>query len=81
MFTQERQKLEQRQTEYGEEIALDFAEQLRAAAFKMISADGQRHSRPDVREVLLKEGVAEVAHRKARDCGVMPDGRAVQRDP
>src|SRR3546814_4876880 len=72
MAAKEAQQRQQRQTEDGEIVALDPAEELRPEPFELIGADRQKGIVADPVQVVLQEGVAERPHRQPRPRDMMP---------
>ena len=62
MPAQEVQQRKQGQSENGEKIAVDLAEQLRAEAFELIGADRAAGVFTDLGEIALDERIAERPH-------------------
>ena len=77
MLPQETEQSEQGQAEDGGIFAVDGVEQLDARAFETVGADAGKNGVILEREVVVEEGVAELAHAELGPCDVPPNLGAV----
>src|ERR1700757_5194876 len=71
-LTQEPEKLQKRQPEDGEMIALNACEELHSFSFKPISADGPKNQRSFRCKIVLEEPVTEFPHPQFWSADGMP---------
>src|SRR6476660_10110212 len=61
-------------------VAADALEQLDTPAFYLVAADGAENCRPSCGQVVVEEGIAEVAHVQSWDADVAPNDVACHRE-
>src|SRR5215469_11721264 len=74
------QQREQRQSQDGEEIALDTLEELRAQTFELVGAHGVQELGRGGSDIVVEKAVAEAAHNEVCAIDGVPDEGAVSHD-